>query len=77
MKKIIAFVALFFIAAVLFGCTQKGDGYQNPSSQQPEGQPQVRAAPVEDIAAQQLESEIPNGSENLTDLNDVLVTLTS
>ncbi|NYZ76274.1 hypothetical protein H0N98_03420 [Candidatus Micrarchaeota archaeon] len=75
MKKIIAFVALLFIAAVLFGCTQQGQ--QNPPSQQPEGQPQVTFAPVEDIAAQQLESEIPNGNENLTDLNDVLVTLTS
>jgi hypothetical protein len=30
---------------------------------------------VEDIAAQQLESQIPNGSENLTDLNDMLVSL--
>jgi len=72
MKKIIALIALLLVGAILFGCAQ-----QNPPSQQPPGQSQVKSAPVEDIAAQQLESEIPNGSDNLADLNAVMATLTS
>ncbi|MCX6776103.1 MAG: hypothetical protein NT130_04625 [Candidatus Micrarchaeota archaeon] len=75
MKTFIAIVALLLAAAMLFGCTQNAQ--QPPSQQPPQGQPQVTITPVEDIAAQQLESELPSGYENLANLDDMLFDATS
>jgi len=80
MKTFIAIVALLLVAAMLFGCMQNAQQnpppQQPPSQQPPQGQPQV-TTPVEDIAAQQLENELPSANENLTNLNDMLVNATS
>jgi len=77
MKTSIAIVALLLAAAVLFGCTnvQQNPPQQPPPQQPPGGQPQV-AMPIEDIAAQELESELPSGYENFTNLEDLLVDAT-
>jgi PBP1b-binding outer membrane lipoprotein LpoB len=75
MKTFIAIIALLFVAAILVGCTQNTPQQQPPQGQ-PSGQPQV-TTPVEDIAAQQLETELPSGNENLASLNDMLINATS
>ncbi|MCX6776999.1 MAG: hypothetical protein NTY73_03470 [Candidatus Micrarchaeota archaeon] len=79
MKTFMAIFALLLVAAMLFGCTQnipQQPPSQQPPQGQPSGQPRV-TTPVEDIAAQQLESKLPSGYENLTNLNDMLVNATS
>jgi hypothetical protein len=73
MIKLASILILLLFAAFLFGCTQQGQ----PPSQQPPGQPQVTAAPVEDVAAQALENNVPSSNENLTNLDDMLVNGTS
>jgi hypothetical protein len=73
MKNIIALVALLLVSALLFGCTQQ----KPPSQGQPSGQPQVTAAPVEDVAANALENDVPSSNENLTNLDGMLVNLNS
>jgi ABC-type Zn uptake system ZnuABC Zn-binding protein ZnuA len=88
MRKLIPLLILVLFAALLFGCTQQGQQApqgQNQSSQPPSQQPnspqpgqtQVTAAPIEDIAAQALENNVPSGSDNLTNLDDLLVNATS
>lgn len=71
MRRLIPLLILMLFAAFLFGCTQQG---QNPPLQQP---PQLTNQPIEDIAAQTLEGDVPSSNENLTDLDYVLVSATS
>ncbi|MEM3555985.1 MAG: DUF6479 family protein [Candidatus Micrarchaeia archaeon] len=68
MRKAIL-IALLLIAAFIFGCAQKAE--QPPQQEQPE-QPKV-TTPIEDIAANELEKEMPAGEENFTELDELLV----
>ena len=85
MIKKASILILLLFAALLLGCTQQGQATQGqnqsqpsqPTYQQTAGQPQVTSAPVEDIAAQALESSVPSSNDNLTNLNDMLVNATS
>jgi|GEM_PF-5311544 len=68
MNKTIIIISLL-LAAFLFGCAQKAE--QPPSQKQPE-QPRI-TTPVEEIAANELEKEMPSEEGNFTELDELLV----